>query len=132
MASGDIKVMDDVAQEIAILHDGGRGTHVEREAEAALAFVAARLHANFHDALADGGFVAEFGDVADGIDQWVSSDVSASLNQDRRAACPTWSSLPTVPAPTPLDNQNKSDELRYALERTVAEHCSSTPAGRRP
>src|SRR5207302_9566348 len=102
MASGYIKVMDDVAQEIAVLHDGGRGAYVEREAETALAFVAARLHADLHDALADGGLVAEFGYVVDGIDQWVSLDLSASLNQDRRAASPTWSSLPTVPAPTPL------------------------------
>src|SRR5438046_4278382 len=132
MASGYIKVVDDVAQEIAVLHDGGRRPHLEREAEAALAFVAARLHANLHDALADSRLVAEFGDMADGIDQWVSSDVSASLYQDRRNASPTWSSLPTVPMPIPLDNQNKSAELHCALGRTAAERCLNESEGHRP
>jgi hypothetical protein len=72
VASGDIEMVDDVAEEIAILHDGGGRAHVEREAKTALAFVAARLHADFHHAFADGGLVAELSDVADGIDQRVS------------------------------------------------------------
>jgi hypothetical protein len=63
--------MYDIPNEISILHDRGRGLYAQVEAEAPLVAFAARLHADFHDALAHSGCVTEFGDVADRIYQWV-------------------------------------------------------------
>lgn len=69
VCSGDVEMMDRVPAEVAVLHDIGRRRDVEREIEAALFSVAARLQTDFHHAFPDGGLVAKRRGVADGIDQ---------------------------------------------------------------
>ena len=65
--AGNVEVMDDVAQRIAIGEDVGAGRRRELEPEAALTELGPRLHANLHDALADGGVVVEARDVSDAV-----------------------------------------------------------------
>ena len=76
VAGGNIEMMNCVPREIAVLHDVRRGIDVEREAEAALVAVAARLQANFHHTLADGWFIAEGRSVTDGVDHRVIESLS--------------------------------------------------------
>ena len=68
MFTGNIEMMDGVAHEIAVLHDVGGGGDFEFEGEAVLRAVTARLEADLHDALADGGLVGECSGVEDGVD----------------------------------------------------------------
>jgi hypothetical protein len=83
--SGNVEVMRRVPGEIAILRDIGGRVHVEMEAEAALVRFAQRMHAHFHDALADRGLVAESRDVPHRIDQRFSLSFTFpySLNLSR-------------------------------------------------
>jgi hypothetical protein len=55
----DIEVLDIVAEVITITEDAAARTDGEREREAMLIGVRARVHARFHDALSDGLRVAE-------------------------------------------------------------------------
>ena len=63
----DVEVVDDVAVVILIHPHPGRRRGAETEAHATLAALAARLHARFHDAFADGPLVRKLGDVANGV-----------------------------------------------------------------
>ena len=65
MTSGNVEVVDDVAVVILVHPDPRRRRGAERELQAALRALAARLHARLHHALADGRFVDEAGHVAD-------------------------------------------------------------------
>src|SRR5262245_49353196 len=59
--------MNDVAIVILIHHHTRRWRRRQRELDAALQAVAARLHPRLHHAFADGLVVEEAGDVADGV-----------------------------------------------------------------
>jgi hypothetical protein len=61
----DIEMMHRISHEIAILHDVGGRIHIQLKLQAPLLRVTPGLHAHFHDALADGGIVAERGRVPD-------------------------------------------------------------------
>ncbi len=68
MFAGNIKMMDAVAEIIAILIDQRTRIDGELEGETALGAFRARVHAHLHQAFADGGIVAKLGQMADGIE----------------------------------------------------------------
>ena len=67
MARRDVEVVDRVAVVVLVHHHARRRRRRQREVQAALQAVAARLHARLHDALGDRRLVGEAGDVADGV-----------------------------------------------------------------
>jgi hypothetical protein len=66
--AGDAEVVDGVAEEVAVVVDLGFGGDRELVVEAALLGFGAGVHAEFHEALADGGGVLEAGEVTDAIE----------------------------------------------------------------
>ncbi len=82
MFAGDIEVMYKIAEKVTVLHDERLGLDLQIEAEAALVPFGARLHPNFHDALAHRRLVAEAGYVTDGIDHYADSSASYCTNAD--------------------------------------------------
>ena len=66
--AGNVEVLDVVAEVVAIGEDAAARADGERKGEAVLVGVGARVHARFHDALADGLRVAEAREVPDGVE----------------------------------------------------------------
>ena len=68
MLAGNVEVLHVVAEVVAIAEDAAARADGEREGEAVLVGVGARVHARLHDALADGLRVAEAREMPDGIE----------------------------------------------------------------
>ena len=62
-----------VAKKIVIHHHVSARIGFQRESDAALTGVRARLRADFHNAFADSGMVTERGDVLDGVSHALNS-----------------------------------------------------------
>ncbi len=69
--AGDVEVVDVVAEVVAVGEDAATGADGEVEGEAALVGVGAGVHAGLHHGLADGVFVEEFCQVADGVEHFL-------------------------------------------------------------
>src|SRR5262245_48323246 len=65
-----VEVMNGVSEIVRIREDARARRHPQLEAQAPLCALGAGLHADFHQALADGRVVAEARDVTDGVENW--------------------------------------------------------------
>src|SRR5438128_2601695 len=94
MFAGDIEMVNNVSEEIAVLHDEHAWLHLEFEIEAALVAFGARLHADFHDAFAHRRLVAKTRDVANGVDHCILVTAPMPTLRDSRSRFGGWSCAP--------------------------------------